>query len=164
MKRTTRKLMLGFGMSAALLAFATGQSRAQDWNSCDTTTIAHRSASCVTASVTARRTSLSITNECSSLGPVAVEIGYKNMGGDGNYEHISFVRRSSDTSLVGGGTYGHVRCCSSQGICQTTDCDTTNGVIDDFAHRTHCDQINNSTGRVKTEGMEITNGQITVTR
>ena len=45
-----------------------------------------------------------------------------------------------------------------------TDCDTTDGMIDDMSHKTHCRHIDDTIGSVIRAGTEITEGVVTYTQ
>ena len=110
---------------------------------------------------------MSLTNECSGLGVVTAEIKVINYGSEGTV--ISLQALSSSEAVVEiiandeDATYRNARCCTTSGICAITDCDTTDGVINDMSHKTHCRLIDDTTGVVITQGVEITNGEVTLT-
>ena len=139
----------------------------QAWaDSCTGTTIGHGNADCLTVNFSNGRQTLSLTNECSGLGAVTAEIKVINLGTDGPIIYLwellnstPFVThlRSDDA------TYTNARCCPTSGICDITDCDTTDGVITDSRNAAHCNHVNDTTGAVNTQGVEITNGVVTYT-
>ena len=159
-----------FGVTVGLIASTVGisitteQARAE---SCSGTTIGHGSADCLTAVFQTGRQGLSLTNECSGLGVVTAEIKVINYGSEGTV--ISLQALSSSEAVVEiiandeDATYRNARCCPTSGICAITDCDTTDGVINDSNHATHCRLIDDSTGAVTRTGTEITNGVVTYT-
>ena len=153
----------GLIVSAVGISIATEQARA---DSCSGTTIGHGNADCLTANFSNGRQTLSLTNECSGLGAVTAEIKVINLGPDGPIIYLwelldstPFVThlRSDDA------TYTNARCCPTSGICDITDCDTTDGVITDSSNAAHCNHVNDTTGAVNTQGVEITNGVVTYT-
>ena len=150
-------------VSAVGISIATEQARA---DSCSGTTIGHGNADCLTANFSNGRQTLSLTNECSGLSAVTAEIKVINLGPDGPIIYLwellnstPFVThlRSDDA------TYTNARCCPTSGICDITDCDTTDGVITDSSNAAHCNHVNDTTGAVNTQGVEITNGVVTYT-
>ena len=162
--RWTFGAAFGLIVSAAGISIATEQAWAE---SCSGTTIAHGSADCLTAVFQTGRQGLSLTNECSGLGVVTAEIRVINYGSEGTV--ISLQALNSSEAVVEiiandeDAKYTNARCCPTSGICDITDCDTTNGVIDDSSHATHCRHIDDTTGAVIRAGTEITNGVVTYT-
>ena len=158
-----------FSVAFVLIVSAVGISTTteQAWaDSCTGTTIGHGNAGCLTANFSNSRQTLSLTNECSGLGAVTAEIKIINLGPDGPIIYLwellnstPFVThlRSDDA------TYTNARCCPTSGICDITDCDTTYGVITDSSNAAHCNHVNDTTGAVNTQGVEITNGVVTYT-
>ena len=158
-----------FGAAFGLIVIAVGISMTteQAWaDSCTGSTIGHGNAGCLTANFSNGRQTLSLTNECAGLGAVTAEIKVINLGPDGPIIYLwelldstPFVThlRSDDA------TYTNARCCPTSGICDITDCDTTDGVITDSSNAAHCDHVNDTTGAVNTQGVEITNGVMTYT-
>ena len=150
----------GFIVSAVGISITTEQAWA---DSCTGTTIRHGSADCLTAAFSNNRQTLSLTSECSGLGVVTAEVKVIDLGTEGPVIYLwtlnnstPFVTHISNNSDA---TYTNARCCPTSGICDITDCDTTDGVINDSSHKTHCSYIDNTTG-VITSGNEITNGQV----
>ena len=167
MKNALTRWALGaaFGLivSAAAISIATEQAWAE---SCSGTTIRHGSADCLTAVFSNNRQSLSLTNECTGLGLVTAEVKVINFGPEGTHYTLRPLSNSTPlgTTITNGpGTYSNARCCPTSGICGITDCDTTNGVIDNSSHATHCRHIDDTTGAVIRAGTEITNGMVTYT-
>ena len=162
-------MRFAFGAAFGLIVVAVGisitteQARAE---SCSGTTIGHRNSACLTAAYSNNRQTLSLTNECSSLGVVTAEVKTHNNGPEGLVTGLIELSNSTPwvyTILREHGIYTNARCCTTSGVCAITDCDTTNGVIDDSSHKTHCSDIDNTTGAVITAGNEITNGVVTHT-
>ena len=168
MKSALTKWVFGaaFGLIviAVGISITTGQARA---DSCTGTTIRHGAADCLTAVFQTGRQGLSLTNECSDLGVVTAEIKVINYGSEGTVTSLQAL--SSSEAVVEiivndeDATYRNARCCTTSGICDITDCDTTDGVIDDLSHKTHCRHIDDTTGSVIRAGTEITNGEVTYT-
>ena len=158
-----------FGAAFGLIVGAVGISitTEQAWaETCSGTTIGHRNADCLTVAYSNNRQTLSLTSECSGLGDVTAEVKIINLGTDGPIIYLwqlidstPFVShlRSDDA------TFTNARCCSTSGICDITDCDTADGVINDSSNAAHCSHINDTTGVVNTQGNEITNGVVTYT-
>ena len=153
----------GLIVGAVGISIATEQARA---DSCSGTTIRHGAADCLTAAFSNNRQTLTLTNECSGLGVVNAEIKVVDLGPDGP---IIYLRGLLDSTPFishlrsDDATYTNARCCTTSGICAITDCDTTDGVIDDTSHASHCRLINDTTGQIITGGQiiagtEITNG------
>ena len=155
---------MGLIASTVGIGIATEQAWAE---TCSATTIGHGSSDCLTAVFSNNRQTLSLTNECSGLGVVTAEIKVINYGSEGTV--ISLQALSSSEAVVetivndADATYTNARCCPSSGICAITDCDTTDGVINDSNHAAHCRLIDDSTGAVTRTGTEITNGVVTYT-
>ena len=146
---------------------------------CSVTTVNHTSADCLTADITNNGLHLSVANACTLtgssgvLGKVVAEVSVSNWnldqpgGGTVNGTLVylrtlttstpfgSSIRNSSDSEYIG------VGCCPADGICANTDCDTTDGVINDSAHASHCYLINDdgTLGTVYSD-TEILNGQL----
>ena len=154
----------GLIVSAAGISITTGQAWAE---SCSGTTIGHRSTDCLTAAFSNNRQSLSLTNECSGLGLVTAEVKVINYGPEGTV--VSLQALSTSTAVTesivndADAAYTNARCCPTSGICGITDCDTTNGVINDSSHSAHCRLIDDTAGTVIRAGTEITNGVVTYT-
>ena len=160
---------LAFCAAFGLIVSAVGISMMseQAWaDSCAGTTIGHGSADCLTVAYSNNRQTLSLTNECSGLSDVTAQIKVINLGPDGPIIYLwelldstPFIThlRSDDA------TYTNARCCTTSGICAITDCDTTDGMINDSSNAAHCNHINDTTGMVITQGDEITNGVVTHT-
>ena len=158
-----------FSVAFVLIVSAVGISTTteQAWaDSCTGTTIGHGNADCLTANFSNGRQTLSLTNECSGLGAVTTEIKVVNLGPDGP---IIYLRELLDsTPFVShlrsdDATYTNARCCPTSGVCDITDCDTTDGVINDSRNAAHCRLINDTTGEIIlggqiTAGTEITDG------
>ena len=111
---------------------------------------------------------MSLTNECSDLGVVAVEVKIQHPGDAdpvGGLHTLTNATTLITTLAVNdpGSTYTNARCCPDSGICAITDCDTTDGVINDMSHKTHCTEIHDFNGDVQRPGTEITNGVVTFT-
>ena len=156
-----------FGAAVGLIVIAVGisitteQARA---DSCAETSIGHRNADCLTAVFQTGRQGLSLTNECSELGVVTAEIKVINYGSEGTVVSLQALSSSEAVTEIimndEDATYRNARCCPASGICDITDCDTTDGVINDSSHATHCRQIDDTTGSVIRAGTEITNGEL----
>ena len=159
-----------FGAAFGLIVIAVGisitteQARA---DSCTGTTIRHGAADCLTADFQTGRQGLSLTNECSGLGVVTAEIKVINYGSEGTVTSLQALNSSEAVVEIivndEDATYRNARCCPTSGICDITDCDTTDGVINDSSHATHCRHIDDTTGAVIHAGTEITNGVVTYT-
>ena len=165
-----------FGVTAGL---SSGLSWAED--SCSGTTIAHSSADCLKATFSNNNTTLALENECtysgnSVLGKVNAEVKISNWAldqPDGSVKTGTLVYTrtlttgTSVSSSISGGTgdsqFIAARCCPAAGICQKTDCDTTNGVIDDTNHSSHCYLVNDTTGKVVSGVKDIKNGVVEYT-
>ena len=161
--RWASRAAFGLVASAVAISITTEQAWA---DSCSGTTIGHRSADCLTVAYSNNRQTLSLTSECSGLSVVNAEVRIVNLGTDGPIIYLQELRNS--TPFVShlnsdDATYTNARCCTTSGICAITDCDTTDGVINDSSHKTHCDGIDDSTGAVISAGTEITNGVVTYT-
>ena len=156
-----------FGAAFGLIVIAVGISIATEQaraDSCTGTTIRHGAADCLTAVFQTGRQGLSLTNECSGLGVVTAEIKVINYGSEGTVTSLQALNSSEAVieTIVNDedATYRNARCCPASGICDITDCDTTDGVINDSSHATHCRQIDATTGEVIRAGTEITNGEL----
>ena len=153
----------GLIVSAVGISLTTEQAWA---DSCTGTTIGHGNADCLTASFSNGRQTLSLTNECTGLGAVTAEIKVVNLGTDGPIVYLWQLLTSTPfvTHLNSDdATYTNARCCPTSGVCDITDCDTTDGVIDDSSNAAHCRLINDTTGEIIlggqiTAGTEITDG------
>ena len=159
MNITARDVLLRVGLGMMLFGAGTLTTWAT-WDTCPVPTISSSSATCLTYYVTNENQSLSIINECGNLGRLAAQISYNNMGDDGDYEDITYVDESHGSTVSGEASFGAVRCCPTNGLCQRTDCDTTYGLINESFFSQFCEDIDNYTHKVKNEGMEITNGEI----
>ena len=132
---------LAFGAAFGLIVSAVGISMMseQAWaDSCAGTTIGHRNSDCLTAAYSNNRQTLSLTNECSSLGVVTAEVKTHNNGPEGLVTGLIELSNSTPwvyTILREHGIYTNARCCTTSGVCAITDCDTTNGVINDSSTR-----------------------------
>ena len=160
-----------FGIAFGLIVIAVGISITTDqtWaDSCTGTTIRHGAADCLDADFRESKRTLFLTNECPDLGVVTAEVKVINYGSEGTV--FSLQALSTSETLIetivndDDAIYTNARCCPTSGICDITDCDTTDGVINDTSHTTHCRLIDDSTGRIiraAGEGAEITNGTVT---
>ena len=150
-------------------------------DACGDPTVNHMSADCLTAVISNDGQRLSTQNVCTHpgssllLGKMVAEISVSNWqlaqpdGTTTTGTHV-FLRTHSNTDTIStsipqnslDSRYTQVACCPSDGICDRTDCDTTDGVIDDGLHTSHCFQINDSDGTLMEEysGKEIQNGQL----
>ena len=157
-----------FGAAFGLIVSAVGIliTTEQAWAaSCSGTTIGHGSADCLTVSYSNNRQSVSLTSECSGLGVVTVETKTVNST-DGTVFSLHPLSNSTPLGLSihnSVAIFSNARCCPTSGICAITDCDTTDGVINDSSHQTHCRHIDDTTGTVTSTGTEITNGVVTYT-
>ena len=158
-----------FGVTVGLIMVAAGIAITTEpsWaDSCSGTTIGHRNADCLTATYTNNSETLTLTNECSSLGIVTAELRARHNGPIGIFTVLRTLPDSTPleyTISPSDGRHLYQRCCTTSGICAITDCDTTDGAIIDTSHKTHCTHINDTTGVVNTAGTEITNGVVTYT-
>lgn len=170
-------------LAAILFGVAAGLFSEQSWaeDKCPGSTIGHRNADCLKATLSNNSKTLALENECTYLGnrvlgKVVVEVRVSNWPldqPDGSvktgtlYYTKSLTTGTSQSASVGGGDgdsqFIAARCCPASGICMKTDCDTTNGVIDDTSHSSHCNLINDSTGRVVSGVRDIANGIVTYT-
>ena len=159
-----------FSVAFGLIVIAVGNSITAEQaraDSCTGTTIRHGAADCLTADFQTGRQGLSLTNECSGLGVVTAEIKVINYGSEGTVTSLQALNSSEAVVEIivndEDATYRNARCCPTSGICDITDCDTTDGVINDSSHATHCRHIDDTTGAVIHAGTEITNGVVTYT-
>ena len=154
-------IAFGLIMSAVGISIAAEQARA---DSCAETSIGHGNADCLTAAFSNNRQTLTLTNECSSLGVVTAEVKVANYGPEGDVVSLQALSTPAAVteSIVNDAdaTYTNARCCPASGICDITDCDTTDGVINDLDHADHCRLIDATTGEVIRAGTEITNGEL----
>ena len=160
--RWTFGAVFGLVVSAVGISIPTERAWA---DTCSGTTIAHGSADCLTASFTHNRRTMTLTNECAAIGVVSAEVRVQHPGDAEPTAGLREVHSPSTittTLLVNnpGSTYTNARCCPTSGICAITDCDTTDGVIDDTNHKEHCTYIHNQTGAITRPGNEITDGEL----
>ncbi len=156
-------LVFGLVVSAVGISITTEQARAA---SCAETSIGHRISDCLTVDYSNNRQTLTLTNECSGLSDVTAEVKIINLGTDGPIIYLQELHYSTPfiTHLRSDdATYTNARCCPASGICDITDCDTTDGVIDDTSYKTHCSLIDDTTGALLTAGAEIINGVLIYT-
>ena len=168
MRSAFTKWTLGVAVGLFTGAVAIAMTTEQAWaDSCSGATIAHSSADCLTAVISNGSQTLSLTNACSNLGVVAVEVKTIDEGGEGTVVSLQVLFTAStvteSTGSASDATYTNARCCPASGICAITDCDTTDGVINDYDHADHCHHIDATTGAVFTAGNEITHGVLTYT-
>ena len=170
-------------LAAVLLVATTALFSERSWakEKCPGTTIAPASADCLKATREHTNTTLTVENECvyeggRVLGKVAVEVMISNWetvqpdGTTAASDHVyikTLTTNQPDTTSLDGSkgpsSFVAARCCPDLGICQKTDCDTTNGVIDDTEHKSHCYLIDDDTGRVVDGVEEIEDGVVTET-
>ena len=156
----------GFLAGAVAIAMTTGPAWA---DSCSGASIAHGNADCLTVAYSNGRQTLFLTNACPDLGVVTAAVKVINYGGEGTAWSLQALSTSETLieTIVNDddATYSNARCCPASGVCAITDCDTTDGVIDDMGHKTHCRLIDDSTGSLNAlyleRGAEITNGVVT---
>ena len=124
-------------------------------------------ADCLSASRSNNNTSLTAQNTCTRdatnvLGTVVMEVAISNWNldladgttqvGDLYSQHTlstSASRTYSFNDPSGNSEYFWIRCCKDDGICYSTDCDTTDGVIDDLSNAPHCNHVDDTTGELR---------------
>ena len=176
MKTSTWSMI--FWAVAYMTAMGGGHAWADVWpGECSVTTVDHTSAYCLVAVISLEGKNLSTQNVCTDpgshvvFGTVVAEISVRDsvvqpdgvitsstevyLKSHGNSDALSASLPPDSLSV-----YTQVGCCPSEGICDWTDCDTTDGVIDDRTHASHCFDINDSDGTIMHSGKEIEYGQL----